>query len=475
MNDSKQNKNIKKIAIVGAGDAATRFIKTIIDSGYKNNFSFTAIFDDNSEKIGNEIEGIKILDSIGNIKKYINIFDEIVIAIPSSTKKEFNNIYDILLKTNKRILTIPSLKEILNYPDTITSVRDINMKDLINRDEMEINLDKIDNSIEGKKILVTGGGGSIGSVIVELCLSGNVKEVICLDNSEYNIYKLNQNFSDDRLKTYVSDIKDYQMMDYFFNTFRPDIVFHAAALKHVNIQEKNIRDCLLTNVFGTNNVLELSIKYNISNFVLISTDKAVEPSNYMGLSKRIAEILVEFHSHQANVKMSSVRFGNVIGSSGSVLNHFSNLIKNKKDIVITHRKVARFFMSIKEACYLVLLCIKNSQNNHQVFMLDMGEEILIKDIAEKLIQLNGLVVNKDIKILYSQLEKGEKLSEKLSYEFERSVDTQVSKLIRLDSNKKIEKYEIIDFMNDLSNLVYSKKASNDKIAKFINEAMKGLV
>ncbi len=475
MNDSKQNKNIKKIAIVGAGDAATRFIKTIIDSGYKNNFSFTAIFDDNSEKIGNEIEGIKILDSIGNIKKYINIFDEIVIAIPSSTKKEFNNIYDILLKTNKRILTIPSLKEILNYPDTITSVRDINMKDLINRDEMEINLDKIDNSIEGKKILVTGGGGSIGSVIVELCLSGNVKEVICLDNSEYNIYKLNQNFSDDRLKTYVSDIKDYQMMDYFFNTFRPDIVFHAAALKHVNIQEKNIRDCLLTNVFGTNNVLELSIKYNISNFVLISTDKAVEPSNYMGLSKRIAEILVEFHSHQANVKMSSVRFGNVIGSSGSVLNHFSSLIKNKKDIVITHRKVARFFMSIKEACYLVLLCIKNSQNNHQVFMLDMGEEILIKDIAEKLIQLNGLVVNKDIKILYSQLEKGEKLSEKLSYEFERSVDTQVSKLIRLDSNKKIEKYEIIDFMNDLSNLVYSKKASNDKIAKFINEAMKGLV
>ncbi len=475
MNDSKQNKNIKKIAIVGAGDAATRFIKTIIDSGYKNNFSFTAIFDDNSEKIGNEIEGIKILDSIGNIKKYINIFDEIVIAIPSSTKKEFNNIYDILLKTNKRILTIPSLKEILNYPDTITSVRDINMKDLINRDEMEINLDKIDNSIAGKKILVTGGGGSIGSVIVELCLSGNVKEVICLDNSEYNIYKLNQNFSDDRLKTYVSDIKDYQMMDYFFNTFRPDIVFHAAALKHVNIQEKNIRDCLLTNVFGTNNVLELSIKYNISNFVLISTDKAVEPSNYMGLSKRIAEILVEFHSHQANVKMSSVRFGNVIGSSGSVLNHFSSLIKNKKDIIITHRKVARFFMSIKEACYLVLLCIKNSQNNHQVFMLDMGEEILIKDIAEKLIQLNGLVVNKDIKILYSQLEKGEKLSEKLNYEFERSFDTQVSKLIRLDSNKKIEKYEIIDFMNDLSNLVYSKKASNDKIAKFINEAMKGLV
>ena len=475
MNDLKQNENMKRIAVIGAGDAAKRFIKTIIDSNYKNNFSFTAIFDDNFDKIGHEIEGIEVLDSIRNIKKYLNMFDEIVIAIPSSTKKEFNNIYDILSETNKRILTIPSLKEILNHPDTISSVRDINMKDLINRDEMEIHLDKINNSIDGKKILVTGGGGSIGSVIVELCLSGRAKEVICVDNSEYNIYKLEQNFSDERLKTYVSDIKDYQMMDYFFSTYGPDIVFHAAALKHVNIQEKNIRDCLLTNVFGTNNILKLSIKYNTSNFVLISTDKAVEPSNYMGLSKRIAEILVEFHSSQANVKMSSVRFGNVIGSSGSVLNHFTSLIKNKKDIVVTHPKVSRFFMSIKEACYLVLLSIQNSENKHQVFMLDMGEEILIKDIAEKLIQLNGLVVDKDIKILYSQLEKGEKLSEKLNYEFEQSFDTEVSKLIRLDSNKKIEEYKIHDFMKDLSNLVYSKKASNDEIAKFINEVMKGLV
>ncbi len=475
MNDLKQNENIKRIAVVGAGDAAKRFIKTILDSSYKNNFSFTAIFDDNFEKIGHKIEGIKVLDEVKNIKKYINIFDEIVIAIPSSTKNEFNNIYNILLDTDKKILTIPSLKEILSHPDSITSVRDINMKDLINRDEMEINLDKINHSIDGKRILVTGGGGSIGSVIVELCLSGRAKEVICLDNSEYNTYKLDQNFSDERLKTYVSDIKDYQMMDYFFSTYSPDIVFHAAALKHVNIQEKNIRDCLLTNVFGTNNILELSIKYNISNFVLISTDKAVEPSNYMGLSKRIAEILVEFHSSKANVNMTSVRFGNVIGSSGSVLNHFTSLIKNKKDIIVTHPKVSRFFMSIKEACYLVLLSIKNSQNNHQVFMLDMGEEILIKDIAEKLIQLNGLEVDKDIKIIYSQLEKGEKLSEKLNYEFEQRFDTEVPKLITLDSSKKIEEDKIKDFMKDLSDLVYSKKASNEKIAEFINLAMKGLV
>ena len=151
MNDLKQNENIKRVAVIGAGDAAKRFIKTIIDSNYKNNFSFTAIFDDNFDKIGHKIEGIDVLDSIRNIKKYINMFDEIVIAIPSSTKKEFNNIYDILSKTNKRILTIPSLKEILNHPDKITSVRDINMKDLINRDEMEIHLDKINHSIDGKE------------------------------------------------------------------------------------------------------------------------------------------------------------------------------------------------------------------------------------------------------------------------------------------------------------------------------------
>jgi len=471
---SNQN-GVKKIAVVGAGDAATRFIKTIINSSFNNNFLFTAIFDDNQNKIGQKIAGVEILDSIRNISKYIDSFDEIVIAIPSSSEKEFNNIYNVLLKTEKKILTIPSLKEILNYPDSITSVRDINMKDLINRDEVEISIDRINSSIENKTILVTGGGGSIGSVIIDLCLSGSAKKIICLDNSEFNVYKLNQKFIDNRLKSFVSDIKDHQMMDYFFKKYKPDIVFHAAALKHVNIQEKNIRDCLLTNVYGTNNILELSIKHQISNFVLISTDKAVEPSNYMGLSKRIAEILVHFHSHQANIKMSSVRFGNVIGSSGSVLNYFTNLIKDKKDIIVTHPKVARFFMSIKEACYLVLLSVKNSQKNHQVFMLDMGEEILIKDIAEKLIQLNGLIVGKDIKVLFSKLEKGEKLSEKLNYQFEKSFNTEVSKLIRLDSQKEIKAESIKKFMDDLSKLVYSQNTSDSEIASFIDKSLKGLI
>ena len=475
MNNLRLKESVKRIAVVGAGDAAKRFIKTILDSNYKNNFSFTAIFDDNTKKIGQKIEDIEILDSVKNITKYINIFDEIVVAIPSATKKDFNNIYDILLKTNKKILTIPSLKEILNHPESITSVRDIQLKDLINRDEMEIDLDKINRSIDGKKILVTGGGGSIGSVIIELCLFGRAKEVICIDNSEYNVYKLEQNFSDRRLKAHVSDIKDYKMMDYFFSKYCPDIVFHAAALKHVNIQQKNIRDCLLTNVIGTNNILQLSIKNNISNFNLISTDKAVEPSNYMGLSKRTAEILVEFYSSQSKVKMSSVRFGNVIGSSGSVLNYFTGLIKNKKDIVVTHPEVSRFFMSIKEACYLVLLSVENSQNNHQVFMLDMGDEILIKEIAEKLIQLNGLVVNKDIKIHYSKLKKGEKLSEKLNYEFEQRSNTEISKLIRLVSDRKIEENRVHDFINDLSVLVYSKNIANEKIEKFIKYSLKGLI
>lgn len=475
MSSSVKKKSVKKIAVVGAGDAAKRFIKTIINSSFKSNFIFTSIFDDNKNKIGQEIDGIEILDSIKNISKYVDNFDEIVVAIPSSSKKEFNNIYNIILKTNKKILTIPSLKEILNHPESITSVRDINMKDLINRDELEISLNKINRSIEDKTILVTGGGGSIGSVIVELCLSGSAKKVVCLDNSEFNVYKLNQKFSDNRLESFVSDIKDYEMMDYFFNKYKPDIVFHAAALKHLNIQEKNIRDCLLTNVYGTNNILELSKKYEINNFVLISTDKAVEPSCYMGLSKRVAEILVHFHSHQANVNMSSVRFGNVIGSSGSVLNHFTKLISQRKNITVTHPKVSRFFMSIKEACYLVLLSVKNSQENHQVFMLDMGDEIYIKDIAEKLIQLNGLVVGEDIKILYSQLEKGEKLSEKLNYKFEQSFDTEISKLIRLDSNKEIANQSIEIFMKNLSKLIYNKEVVDSEIANYIDTTLEGLV
>jgi FlaA1/EpsC-like NDP-sugar epimerase len=468
-------KDIRKIALVGAGDAAERFITTIHQSSLNSQFTFSYIFDDNENKVGSTIHGIKIVDTVNNIHKYKDSFDEIVVAIPSCSDADFNTIYNMLLKTEKKILTIPSLKAILRKPDSITSVRDVDIRDLIKRDEVEISYDEIDNYIKNKTVLVTGGAGSIGSMIIKLCLDSGANKVICIDSSEYNIYSMLQEQSQERLLWKVSDIKDFKMMDIHFEKYKPDIIFHAAALKHVNLQESNLKDCLLTNFYGTNNILKLAIKYNIENFVLISTDKAVEPINNMGLSKRMAEFLAYYHSNSSNTKMSVVRFGNVIGSSGSVLNYFSELIKNRKDIVVTHPEVSRFFMSIKEACYLVLQSVQSTEKKYQVFMLDMGEEILIKDIAERLILLSGLSLGKDINIKFSKLAKGEKIREKLNYSFETALPSDTSKLVKLNSSNNIDNDSFSEIISDLEDMIYNKDISDNEIISYLSDCFKELI
>tara|TARA_Y100000389_G_scaffold190193_1_gene214786 strand:- start:790 stop:2190 length:1401 start_codon:yes stop_codon:yes gene_type:complete len=466
---------MKKIAIVGAGAAGKRFIHTILSSSLKSKFTITAIFDDDIKKIDTSIHDIRVTDLTINLDKYVNLFEMIVIAIPSCGESKFNQIYSRCIKTGKKVVTIPSHKDILSQSQEISSIRDINIKDLIDRDEMPINHKNIAKAIKDKTVLITGGAGSIGSVILELCLKNQVKKIICIDSSEYNTYKLIQKVGTNKIAFETGDIKDYEMMNFYFKRYKPDIVFHAAALKHVNIQETNLRNSLLTNFFGTDKILQLSIKYNIEDFVLISTDKAVEPSNNMGLSKRLAELLAIDYASSCNMNISIVRFGNVIGSSGSVLNHFSALIKDKKDIMITDKKVKRFFMSIREACYLVLESINNSKHNCQIFMIDMGEEILIKDIAEKLIILNGLKVNKDINIVFGKLKKGEKISEKLKYDFEKSLKTQTDKLLALEVHNPRESIDFELFKKNLEDLIYKNSISSTKIESMIINEIKNFI
>ena len=466
---------MKKIAIIGAGAAGERFINTVLSSSLKDKFIITAIFDDDIEKINSSIHGLRVTDSIVNLDKYVDLFDSIVIAIPSCSESIFNQIYSLCIKTGKKVLTIPSHKDILNKSQEISSIRNINIKDLIDRDEMPINHKNIANVVKDKTVLITGGAGSIGSVILELCLKNQVKKIICIDSSEYNTYTLIQNVGTKKITFETGDIKDYEMMNFYFKKYKPDIVFHAAALKHVNLQETNIRNSILTNFFGTDNILQLSIKYNIEDFVLISTDKAVEPSNNMGLSKRLAELLAIDYASSCKMNISIVRFGNVIGSSGSVLNHFSDLIKNNKDIMITDKKVKRFFMSIREACYLVLESINNSKRNGEIFMIDMGEEILIKDLAEKLIILNGLKVNKDINIVFGKLKKGEKISEKLKYDFEDASKTQTDKLLALTVHNYRESIDFELFKKNLKDLIYKNNISSIKIESMIKKEIKNFI
>jgi len=469
-------KNPIKIAIIGGGTASRRLLDSILSSKKLiSDFIPVGIFDDDKNKIHSSLNGVQVFDSIKNIYKYSELFDQIVIAIPSCTQSQFKKIHKHCLKANKHILTVPSYGEILNQTKPISSVRDINIQDLIHRKEMPINYNNIIKTVKNKTILITGGAGSIGSVILQLCLDSMAKKVICIDNSEYSTYLLTQNINSRRFVYKTADIKDKRIMEFYFQQYKPDIVFQAAALKHVNLQENDIRNCILTNFFGTKNIIELCDQYNISDFVFISTDKAVEPSNNMGLSKRLAELLVKDFSNFSNTNMSIVRFGNVIGSSGSVLNLFSQLINDRKDIIITHPKVARFFMSIEEACYLVLESLGIRKNGCQIFMIDMGEEILIKDIAETLIYLNNLKPNKDIKIKFDKLKKGEKISEKLKYNFEKSEKTNINKLLSLSMKKEIKIDDFESFTKDLNELIYQKNISSKKIHLFIVKKLKNFL
>ena len=462
----------KRIAVLGAGSAAKRFIDTIQSSSLNDKFIFNYIFDDNKSLIGNTISGVEVIDLIENINKYSNQLDEIIIAIPSCNSSEFNRIHNIALSTNKKILTIPSLKEILNKPSSISSVRDIDINDLIGRNEMEIDYNIINAIVNDKVILITGGAGSIGSVILELCVNQSPKSVICIDNSEYNTYKVQNKLKSENVIYETGDISDLNMMDYYFNKYNPDIVFHAAALKHVNLQENDIRNSLLTNFYGTENLLKVANRYKTKHFVLISTDKAVNPTNNMGLSKRMAEMVMNYYQKSSNTKMSIVRFGNVIGSSGSVLNYFNELIKKKKPITITHPKVARFFMSIEEACFLVLQSVLHTKSC-QMYMLDMGEEILIEEIAKKLIILNNLELNKDIKIEYIGLKKGEKLNEELQYSFENAFQSNTKKLIELRSEKEMNFENFESFSKKLLSFIYSNDKTNKDIQNLIKNYFDG--
>ncbi len=468
MTKSKKN----RLAIVGAGGAAKNLIGSITPSkSLSNKYSIIGLFDDDDKKINTSIEGYKVLDKISNILKHTDLFDSIVIAVPSCSENQFQKIYNYCLQTKKRIMTVPAYGEILSSPKTISSVRDINIEDLIHRKEMPINKKTIEEIIKDKIVLVTGGAGSIGSVIIKQCLNGSAKKIICIDNSEFNTYNLQKEISSKNLVCITADIKDKNLMEIYFKKFKPEIVFHAAALKHVNLQEDDIRNTLLTNFYGTENILDCSENIGVKDFVLISTDKAVEPSNNMGLSKRLAELLLSERFNNKKINLSIVRFGNVVGSSGSVLNLFSDLIREKKDLLITHPKVKRFFMSIEEACYLVIQSITINSKKSNICMIDMGNEIFIKDIAETLIYLNNLVPNKDINIKYGKLRKGEKLSEKLEYSFEKRISTNVDKLVVLESLNTVKKSELKKFKIELLKMIYTKNIKSTEIESFINKSL----
>ena len=405
LTNKKYIKKTKKLIVYGTGERALNIVDELKDSEYR-----VAYFIDDSKKNSNRsIDSVRII----SMKKFLEIKDEdrydlLLIALPNADKEELSLIYDSLKSSFKDIKILPSFQDILKEKPLEQQLKPISIEDLLLRKPKDLDNITIANFISAKTVLITGAGGSIGSELSRQVVAFGAKQIILLDHSEFNLYQISEELKEANIVSVMLSVKDREALDKIFMQYLPDVVIHAAAYKHVPLCEENIDSAIENNVFGTKNVIDLSVKYEVEKFVLISTDKAVRPTNVMGTTKRICELYA--HAIPSNkTEIVAVRFGNVLGSSGSVIPKFQSQIEKGEDITVTHPEITRYFMMIPEACQLVLQAASIAKGG-ELFILDMGEPIKIVDLAKKMIELSG---RDDIKIKFTGLRAGEKLYEEL--------------------------------------------------------------
>lgn len=439
--------------IIGAGEAGRLLITEIYNN--KENFKnkICCIIDDDKNKIGGYIKNIPIVGNRTKIKEFVNKYniEEIIIAMPSITREKLNLILDECQKTKCEIKTLPSLSELVGKP-TMKKVRPISYEDFLGRKEIVVDLKTISSSLENKRILVTGGGGSIGSELCRQIAKCKPSELIIFDIYENNAYDIEQelirNYPELNFKTIIGSVRDYDRLDNVFKLYKPEYVFHAAAHKHVPLMEKSPNEAIKNNCLGTLNVVKLSDIYKVKKFVLISTDKAVRPTNVMGATKRICEMIIQTYNKKSKTDFVAVRFGNVLGSNGSVIPLFLKQIENGGPVTVTHKDITRFFMTIPEAVSLILQAFIYAKGG-EIFVLDMGEPVKIYDLAKKIIRCKGLEPGIDIKIKITGLRPGEKLYEELLMDEEGLQETP-NKLIHI--GKPIEMNNKV-FLKELDKLI----------------------
>ncbi len=429
----KNPKPRKTLLLIGAGKTGEKIAREIMTTS-RHQYSIAGFVDDDVKKHGALLHGKEIFCSIAKLSDLTVAYDEILITAPTASGDQIRRIVDICKGTGKRYKTVPAINEIIDGEISMAAVRDVAYSDLLGREEVKLDMNSIENILQGKRVLITGAGGSIGSELVKQCLSFKPAEVVCLDTSEENIYKLDQFFnkvqSKTILKTVLASINSRNQCDKVFSENRPHIVFHAAAYKHVPIQELHPWTAVTTNIGGTMNIVELSDKYSVDKFVLVSTDKAVNPVNVMGATKRAAERLIQSYNEQSKTTFMAVRFGNVLGSSGSAIPTFQKQINDGGPITITHPEMTRYFMSIQEASQLILQCGALGGDG-EIFLLEMGKPIRIVQMAKDLIRLSGLEPEIDIPIVFTGLRPGEKLYEELQLFNEQKVSTSHIKIMVL--------------------------------------------
>ena len=413
---SRKNKNKVRAMIVGGGNAGTMLIREI-QSTDKIMYLPVCVIDDDQTKIGKSINNVKIIGKTDEIPAYAEKYaiDEILIAMPAAPKAEIKRVFDICENTKCKVKTLPGIYQIVNGDASVTALREVHISDLLGRDQIKVNLDEIMGYIENRVVLVTGGGGSIGSELCRQIATHNPKQLIILDIYENNAYDIEQELKrrhpELNLLTLIASIRDVGKLNDVFKKYSPEIVFNAAAHKHVPLMETSPNEAVKNNVLGTLNVARCADKFGSKVFVQISTDKAVNPTNIMGATKRICEMIIQtIGKHSRNTKFVAVRFGNVLGSNGSVIPLFEKQIAEGGPVTVTHRDIIRYFMTIPEAVSLVLQAGAYAQGG-QIFVLDMGEPVKIYDLAYNLIKLSGLEPNVDIEIKCTGLRPGEKLFE----------------------------------------------------------------
>ena len=439
----KNNEYSKKdIILVGAGDTGQNILRQTLQ---RSNcpIRIVGLVDDDQNKIGQMLHGIPVLSDVSRLSKLNIKYDEIYICVPSANRQQLQKIVNYCKETNRPFKTLPSISELIEGNVSIAQFREVSILDLLGREEIKLDKSSINDFIRGKRVLITGAGGSIGSELVRQCIKFDPSVLIMMDISELNLFEIDREIVNDDAKILykpvLSDIRDYSVVDQVFNEFKPQVVFHAAAYKHVPIQEYFPWEAVKTNVFGTSNVSDISIKYGVEKFVLVSTDKAVKPTNVMGATKRLAEMItLNRNRKQDKTEFMAVRFGNVLGSSGSVIPIFQEQIKKGGPVTVTDPDMERYFMSIPEASQLILQAGSLGIGG-EVFILDMGDPIKIIDIANELIRLSGYEPDLDIPIVITGTRPGEKKIEELSLPSEQLDKTKHDKILVLnDPDLKIE-------------------------------------
>lgn len=422
-----------RIMLVGAGDAGAALIREIKEHSSQNQKVVVAV-DDNKAKVGQRISGIKVAGTRDDIPRLVDRYniDEIIIAIPSASKSEISEIADICHKTKCKLKILPGLIDLVEGKVSIAALRDVDIEDLLGRDPVVVDLKEMAGYLQDRSVMVTGGGGSIGSELCRQIAQLKPRILTIVDIYENSAYELQQelirNYPELRLDVLIGSVVDLSRMEEIFDQVRPHVIFHAAAHKHVPLMEDAPREAIVNNVVGTNNCMDLAVKYRASKFILISTDKAVNPTSVMGATKRICEMLMQQHAYESSTTdFAAVRFGNVLGSNGSVIPLFRKQIAEGGPVTVTHQDITRYFMTIPEAVQLVIQAGAMAKGG-EIFILDMGEPVKIIDLAEKLIRLSGFEPYQDIDIQITGLRPGEKLYEELLLSEEGIKETSHNKI-----------------------------------------------